>query len=567
MLEELKISNLAVVEDAAIDFAEGLNVMTGSTGAGKSIILAAVELLSGSRARKSFLRKGTLSLTVEGTFKTPDGWRMKDKVGMEEGESRLSIKREVKDDGRSRIWINGMACTNSLAREVTDSLLELHGQHGHQELLDPSCHMRLLDASGDYGSILDEAAGLIAEFRRLWARARELSLENEKNRSQEEFLRFQLKELEMLKLTPGLDEDLERRIRRLENIHRYNAALEQSLILLSEGDGAVNASLSSVEKSLGSIGAIDEKWNEMAERLAGMRISLQDMAREIERSIGGESDEQEDLEELQDRLASIQRACRKYRLDCAGLVGKRDELSKALHSLCDGSDDIAAARRELREAAGRLVPVLERLSERRKSHAAAIDGEVTAELQVLGMEGAVFRTKIGRKEIIAFQEGCDEIDLGPGGWDDVEFMIRTNVGEEMHPLADVASGGELSRITLVLKKLLVREKAIPTLVFDEIDSGLGADLGSVVAASMKQLSGRYQIICITHLPQVAAVGNQHILIKKDVRGGRTLTEAKVLSGDERKAELARMLGGKGILREKLAIELLDDGKSARSSAG
>lgn len=371
----------------------------------------------------------------------------------------------------------------------------------------------------------------------------------------------------MLKLAPGLDEDLERRIRRLENIHRYNAALEQSLILLSEGDGAVNGSLSSVEKALGSIGAIDEKWNEMAERLAGMRISLQDMAREIERSIGGEADEQEDLEELQDRLASIQRACRKYRLDCAGLVGKRDELSKALHSLCDGSDDIAAARRELREAAGRLVPVLERLSERRKSHAAAIDGEVTAELQVLGMEGAVFRTKIGRKEIIAFQEGCDEIDLGPGGWDDVEFMIRTNVGEEMHPLADVASGGELSRITLVLKKLLVREKAIPTLVFDEIDSGLGADLGSVVAASMKQLSDRYQIICITHLPQVAAVGNQHILIKKDVRGGRTLTEAKVLSGDERKAELARMLGGKGILREKLAIELLDGGKSARSSAG
>ncbi|MCU0639742.1 MAG: AAA family ATPase [Candidatus Krumholzibacteria bacterium] len=522
MLEELKISNLAVVEDAAIEFAEGLNVMTGSTGAGKSIILAAVELLSGSRARKSFLRKGTMSLSVEGTFKTPDGWRMKGKTGMEEGENRLSIKREVKDDGRSRIWVNGMACTNTLAREVTDSLLELHGQHGHQELLDPSCHMRLLDASGDYGSILDESAGY---------------------------------------------EDLERRIRRLENIHRYNAALEQSLILLSEGDEAVNGSLSSVEKALGSIGAIDEKWKEMAGMIAGMRISLQDMAREIERSIGGDADEREDLEELQDRLATIQRACRKYRLDCAGLVGKRDELSKVLHSLSGGSDDIAAARRELREAAGRLVPVLERLSERRKSHAASIDGEVTAELQLLGMEGAVFRTRIGRKEIKAFHEGCDEIDLGPGGLDDVEFMIRTNVGEEMHPLAEVASGGELSRITLVLKKLLVREKGIPTLVFDEIDSGLGADLGSVVAASMKQLSGRYQIICITHLPQVAAAGDQHILIKKDVRRGRTVTEAKVLSGDERKAELARMLGGKGILREKLATELLDDGKSARSSAG
>ncbi len=567
MLEELKIRNLAVVEDVSIEFTGGLNVMTGSTGAGKSIVLAAVELLSGSRARKSLLRKGAQSLSVEGTFRTPEGWRMKGKTGMDDDEDRLSIKREVKGDGRSRIWINGMACTNSLAREVTDSLLELHGQHKHQELLDPSSHLRHLDSSGNYDSLLAETAGLISGFRKLWTSVRELVREEEKNRNQEEFLKFQLKELESLRLEPGLGESMEKRIRRLENLHRYNAALEESVNLLSEGDGAVVDSLSTVERALGSLGTIDEKWKEMAERIAGIRISLQDASREMERSIGGESDEPEDLEELQEKLVSIQRTGRKYRLDCDGMIKKRDEIRKIIQSFSSGSDDIVRAKRELRDSRDRLVPVLERLSECRRLHAVEIDVEITGALQGLGMEGALFETRIRRKEIKAFQEDCDEIDLNAWGWDDAEFMIRTNIGEEIHPLADVASGGELSRITLVLKKLLVREKGIPTLVFDEIDSGLGADLGVVVAANMKELSERFQIICITHLPQVAAAAKQHILIRKHVCEGRTLTSARVLSGDERKTELARMLGGKGDLREKLAIELLEDGKSARSSAG
>ena len=560
MLRELKIQNLAIVEDAAIPFSEGLNVLTGSTGAGKSIILTAVELLSGARGRKSLVRSGAAALSVEGIFSVADGLPLRERLGMAAGERELSIKRELAADGRSRVWINGMASTVAACQEASESLFELHGQHRQQEFLDPSNHVMFLDAWGGYGEHLERTKEAIALFRNLSGRVRDLRASVEDNRRQEEFLRFQLRELEDLKLEPGLDKALESKVRRLEHRSKYLSALGDSRSLLG-GDGAALERLQRAERLLQSIASIDESWKGAAEELAAARISAQEVARRIEHAIGEAEDMEGDLEALQERLAAIQRASRKHGVDCAGLIEKRDHIRGILANLENGSSDVVEAERELAKARSGLVPLLEELGVRRRASASELDRQVTAELQQLGMKGALFATSVESPQNSASQRDELEIHLTAGGWDRVEFRIRTNVGENLHPLADIASGGELSRITLVLKKLQVEEKRIPTLIFDEIDSGLGADLGGVVAERLGELSRKYQIICITHMPQVAARAARHVRVSKQVKGERTIASARVLSGPERVGEVARMLGGKGRLEEELAATLLENGSA------
>jgi DNA repair protein RecN (Recombination protein N) len=560
MLREIRIRNLAIVEDAAIPFTEGLNVMTGSTGAGKSIILAAVDLLSGARARKSLIRKGAASLTVEGIFSVDDRWPLRERLGLSTGESDLSIRRELAADGRNRIWINGMLSTVTSSQESAGALIELHGQHRQQEFLDPVNHIAYLDAWGDYGEPLDRAKAAIAGFTAAVERLARLVGEEAEHRRREDYLRFQLAELEELKLEPDLDRRLEAKIRQIENKQKYVSALEEALRSLEGEDGSAAERLTRAARSLESIAGIGAAWGTRAEAITAARISVQDVARTIARSLAEAEDASEDVESLQQRLAAIQRACRKHSLDCAGLVAKRDEIRGILAALGEGSAAIEEAKRERERARRTLVPMLEELSARRAKSAGRLDRQVTGELQKLGMKGALFATKVERLENNALQEGGGAIHLTPRGWDRVEFMIRTNVGEEIHPLADIASGGELSRITLVLKQLEVEEKRIPTLIFDEIDAGLGADLGGVVAERLSELSRRYQIICITHLPQVAAQAAHHIRVEKQVKGERTTASARIIEGRERVAEIARMLGGNGRLREELAEELLDNGK-------
>jgi len=556
VLTELRIRNLAIVEDAVIPFGAGLNVMTGSTGAGKSIILAAVELLSGARARKTMLRKGAENLTVEGIFSVGETWPLRRAFGMDTGDAEVSIRRELSEQGKNRIWINGRLSTVASSQEAARSLIELHGQHRQQDLLDAVNHLRYLDAWGDYGELLDRSAAAVARFMSATRRLRDCIEKETEHRSQEDYLRFQVAELEELRLEPDLDRKLESRIRQLEHRQRFVSALEESLHLLDGESGSALERVSRAARSLETIATIDGGWGEAAEGLRSSRIAMQEVSRKISQALAEIEEASEDVESLQERLAGIQRACRKYKLDVSGLMGKRDEIRVILKSLHEGSTAIADAGRERVEAKRELVPMLEELSRRRAKNALDLDRHVTEELQKLGMKGALFTTRIERIENSALQDDRLEIDLSPRGWDRVEFMVRTNVGEEAHPLADIVSGGELSRITLVLKKLEVEEKRIPTLIFDEIDAGLGADLGAVVADRLSELAKTYQIICITHLPQVAARATRHIQISKRVKGNRTVASAKLLEETERVGELARMLGGRGTLREELAAELL-----------
>lgn len=557
MLTELRIRNLAIVEDAVIPFGAGLNVMTGSTGAGKSIILAAVELLSGARAKKTLIRRGAESLTVEGIFCVGKTWPLRDEFGMDPGETELSIRRELSGEGKNRIWINGMLSTVASSQEAARALIELHGQHKQQEFLDAANHMRYLDAWGDYGELLDRCGETIGRFNSATEGLRGLVAKEEEHRKQEDYLRFQLTDLEELALEPDLDRRLESRIRQLEHKHKFVSALEEAQHLLDGEPGSALERLNKAARSLDAIAAIDGAWGIAADELRTARITTQEIARRIAHSLTETDEAAEDVEDLQRRLAGIQRACRKHGLDVNGLIERRNEIRVILKSLQEGSTTVEDAKRKRDETKRELVPMLEELSRRRAKSASLLDRHVTDELQKLGMPGAQFTTHVERVENSAFQDDRLEIDLSPRGSDRVEFRIRTNVGEEIHPLAEIASGGELSRITLVLKKLEVEEKRIPTLIFDEIDAGLGADLGAVVADRLAELSRRYQIVCITHLPHVAAKATRHIKISKQVKGDRTVASAKTLEGKQRITEIARMLGGKGTLREELAEELLD----------
>ena len=310
------------------------------------------------------------------------------------------------------------------------------------------------------------------------------------------------------------------------------------------------------ERHLESLAGKAPSWQETVEELKRIRIELDEISRRIARSLDDLESGPEDVESLEARLASIQRLKRKYKLDLDGLIAKRDELRGILRSIDGGSGDMEETAKRLQALTRDLEPLLGELSKKRRESAASLDHEVTEELHRLGMKGALFVTGIESLENNAFFGDGHDVDLSPKGLDRVEFEIRTNIGEEIHPLAEVASGGELSRITLVLKKLQAEESGIPVLIFDEIDSGLGADMGGVVAKKLRSLAEHYQVICITHLAPVAAEANRHIRVSKRVTGGRTVTQAKALGNEERVTELARMLGGRGELRMKLAEEML-----------
>ncbi len=566
MINELRIKNLAVVEDTALKLDCGLNVLTGSTGAGKSIILTAVSLLSGERARKSLIRKGAEELLVEGTFKVSEDWPLKELLGMDNTDDLLQIRRLINKNGKNRIWINGILSTNTTAKKITGRLFELHGQHKQQDLLKPDTHIDYLDKRGDYEKLLEDCRKKIKEFRDLYNKLMVLKKEKISDMERKDFLEYQYNELKKLDLRPGLKEKIKKKISRSENIQRFISSLEKSKVLLDNSDLNVIDNLGKISRELRTISSIDDKWEKAASSIEDVILELNEISMEIDHSLGDIPLESEDIEKLQEKYALIQSAERKYGKNYNELIKYKEKLGKILKNLKEGSDEIIEARFRLREIRGELIPLLEKLSVKRKENADILDKEVTRQLRELGIRGALFTTKINKIKIESLINEDFELDLSESGWDRVEFMLRTNIGEDIQPLCEVVSGGELSRVTLVLRSLLVEKKSIPTLIFDEIDAGLGADIGNKVSVKMGDLSKSYQIICITHLAQIAAGAQQHIVIKKKIINGRTISSACHINGKERVEEIARMLGGKKMLSYELASDLVKK-KSARSSAG
>jgi DNA repair protein RecN (Recombination protein N) len=531
MLRFIAIRNLAVIDHLELDFEPGLNVLTGETGAGKSILVGAVGLLLGGRASADLVRTGEDTATVEAIFEAADG-------------RELIVRREISAQGRSRAFVDGALATTAALRELSGELVGLHGQHEHQALLDPSSHLDLLDAfagaAGDRASTEEAFAAwraLREERERLAAAARESA-------TRAEFLAFQLAEIDKVAPQAGEDDELSASRQVLANADRLQRLCEEAYTALYEGEHAALPALAIVWKRVSELAAIDARFEPHLEARATVKPQLEDLAFFLRSYSAGIDASPERLQEVEDRLAQLERLKKKHGPLLDDVIRKGAQLRQDLDDLTHGAERTAGIDAALRLARDTYVARAEALSARRQAAAPGFASALERSLADLAMP----RTQCA----VRFTPAASEAGWSARGLEDAEFFISPNPGEDLRPLARIVSGGELSRIMLALKTLASTDAPGKTLIFDEVDAGIGGAVADVVGGRLQQLAGKFQVLCITHLPQIAAHGGTHYLITKSVRQGRTQTGVARLSPDERAGEIARMIAGEAITPATLA---------------
>ena len=535
MLKELHVRNYAVIDDLRIELQPGLNVLTGETGAGKSLIVGALSLLLGERASSDLVRAGEDRALVEGVFDcsgAPDLVRMCEEQGIEVDGDWLILRREVLREGRNRAWVNGSAATTGLVRTLGQKLVDLHGQHEHQALLRREAQRDILDAFGGAGAAALRTGEAHSRLVGLRARIAVTRAEAAGTRESADFLEFRAREIESAGLNPGEDETAALEARRLEHseeLIELSGALHSAVY---GDDGALVEGLGSLSRRVEDLVRIDPTASEIEALYGEVRTTLQELGRRLSAYRDSVEHDPGRLAELRDRLDLIHRLKRKYGDTIEEIVatGKtaREELEKADRSVLD----LDALAVEETKAFEELVGAAQELSALRKASAVRLESEVTGLLDELGMEGGRFRVRL---EELA--------EPGSHGAERAEFRVSLNPGFEPGPLARVASGGELSRVMLALKTVLAEVDGVPSLVFDEIDSGVGGRVAHRVAERLAMVAENHQVFAITHLPQIASRASVHLRVEKVQRDGLASARVRTLEGEERVEELARMLGG------------------------
>ena len=535
MLIELRIRNFAVIEDLAVELAAGLNVLTGETGAGKSIIVGALSLLLGERASSDIVRSGEGSALLEAIFDLegrPTLLRRLAELGFAAEDGLVVLRREVQAAGRSRAWINGSPTIVRHLGEFGRELVDLHGQHEHQTLLRAAEQREILDAfaggAPEVSAVAEkhaECARLSDELERLRAREAEL-----KERS--DFLAFQLEEIERARLEAGEDERVEGELRRLEHAEELARDAGEVHAVLYAGEGAVSEALARVRDLLGRIARVDPGANEMLDELGELYHRAVDLGERAGRYAGGIEVSPERAEELRTRSDLLFRLKGKYGPELSGVLETRDRIAAEIAELEGTGFETARLERRIKEAEGEFRARSAALTRRRGEAARRLERAVQGALPEIGLAGARFQVCLEPLEM-----------PGRAGAERVRFLASLNPGFEVRPLAQVASGGELSRIMLALTSILALEDRVPTLVFDEIDAGIGGRVAHAVGRKLRQVSAHHQVFVITHLPQIAARGEHHLRVEKTESGGVTRTTAEPLEGEWRIREIARMLGG------------------------
>jgi len=559
MLTRLQIRNLAVVEDVTLAFGEGLNVLTGSTGAGKSLILGAVNLLLGERASPRAIRAGQDKAVVEATFRLGTG--LADALAAAGAGGEIVIRREISRSGRSTAQLNGRSCTIKQLQAVSHQLVEPHGQNEQLRLRDVENHIVYLDNFRDNSLLTAQYENSLEVFR-LADRALQSFEERMRVLAEKaELLEHRIDELDRAAIAEGEKDQLEQQVRLLESSQDIFEALNQVCELSEEGDAAASTLVGQGLRALERVRALDERFDTFAEQLRAAEITLKETAADMRRYLDGLEFEPERLQEMQERLALITALERRYHKPVDDIIAEHAEWKRELDAIAFEDEERERLQAERAKALERVSESALALRVDRVEAARRLDEALTGELAELAMPGAVFRTDVGleldpRGELVVEDES---VALGPGGIDRVVFHVRTNPGESEGPLVEVASGGELSRIALALKKVVSTGREGSVLILDELDAGIGADLGDMVAAKLAALAQRYQIVCITHMPQIAARGTHHLVVRKQTARNRTFTTIDTVEGEARHEEIARMLGGeKGSGRRlELAREMLD----------
>ena len=540
MLRELRVRNFAVLEAVVVPLAPGLNVLTGETGAGKSMLIDAILLIRGARAQGDVIRADTETATVEAVFDVePRGpvAALLDEAGLGLDDGQLVLRRELSRAGRHRAFANDAPVTVGLLERLGDHLVEVHGQHEHQRLLEPARQLELLDRFADAEDLREEVGGLFAKFREARAEM-ERARAAERDRAQrEDLLRFQVGELDAARLRSGEEAELRAELRRAQHAEKLAGGLAEAAALLDDDRDAATGRLARAARLLGDLGRIDPAFAAPVAGLDAAQAHLEEVLAALRALRADVVVEPGRREAIDERLDALTRLKRKYGESAEAMLGFREEAAAELDRLGRHEEILAEQERLLGELRVELEAAATALADRRQGAVERLAPRVERELRALGMERAVFRVALERAPLEA---------IGARGLDRVEFRLSTNPGEELRPLARVASGGELSRTMLALKAVLARADRVPTMVFDEVDAGIGWRVASVVAQKLAAAAEGRQVLCVTHLAPIAAAAQQHLRVVKSVRGGRTRVAAEPLAGAARVEEIARMLGGETV---------------------
>jgi DNA repair protein RecN (Recombination protein N) len=556
MLAELRIRNFAIIESLTLPLSDGFNVLSGETGAGKSIIVGALGFLLGERGSADLIRTGADKATVEGVFDVA-GVRgveaLADERGIEIEDGTIVLKREISAAGRGRAWANGSPVTATVLGEIGRSLVNLHGQHEAQTLLDGESQRQILD---EFGGSVSQAAAVRDAFSSLSKIRRDISQLTTRRSDAEkraDYLRHVVREIEDAKLTPGEDSRLEDEARVLENADELRGLAESIAAILSGDEEGILDRLGIVSRSISSVNRYDPSAARLQELFDSGFYALDELARAVSDYASSVDLDPDRLSEVRRRRDLIFSLVKKYgpTLDDVIETGKR---SRAELDLVDsGSFDLDELKRREAAAMGTLTREAGKLTTMRSAAAKKLAKAVDAILPDVGMTGGRFTA------VLISNEDPDE-----NGNEVIEFRVALNVGHDARPLARVASGGELSRVMLALKTILARADAVPTLVFDEVDAGIGGKVGLQVGDTLRRVAEHHQVFAISHLPQIAARAHNHIVVAKAARGGVTTADITVLDGADRVVEIARMLGGdpESKVSRAHAKELLESAVSA-----
>jgi len=535
MLTELRIRNFAIIEQVNLPLSEGFNVLSGETGAGKSIIVGALGLLLGERASADLIRSGADKATVEGVFDVSNLKgivQLADERGIEVEDETLVLKREIAMSGRGRAWINGTTVTATVLAEIGRLLVNLHGQHDAQTLLDNESQRRILDA---FGGAESQAAAVRRTFGELSSVRREiatLSTRRAEAEKRADYLRHVAREVEEAKLSPGEDTKLEDEARVLENADELRTLASSLSELLSGEEASVMSQLGVAQRPLSSIERIDPSAARMQELFDAGFYALQELSRAVEDYAGSVELDPSRLEQVRRRRDQLFGLLKKYGPSLENVMEAGSNARAELDLTDTAQFDLANLNAREGDLRKKLVSEAEKLSDMRLSAAKKLAKAVDALLPSLGMPDGRFRVTLTSRD-----------EPNSEGAEDVEFRVALNVGHEDRPLARVASGGELSRVMLALKTILARVDRVPTLIFDEVDAGIGGRVGLQVGDTLRRVAGEHQVFAISHLPQIAARAHHHIVVAKGAKGGVTTADITVLEGTSRVNEIARMLGG------------------------
>ncbi len=536
MLFRLTIENVAVIERADVEFDRGFNVLTGETGAGKSIVIDSINLVLGQRSNREIIRTGADKACVSAVFCLLPESLLAPLAALgaaPDEDGNLILEREITRDGRGSARIGGRPVPVATLREAGNLLINIHGQHDNQSLLQPQQHLGILDRFAETDVLLEAYTRAYDEWRAVTQRLRALQTDEQEKERRIDLLRYQIEEIDAAELTPGEEEELLARRKKLQNLEKIVQAAGGAYAALrgEEAAGAVELAQAAAG-ALQEIAGVSEELAPEAERLFDLSYQMEECASRLREFLDGMEDEPENLDEIESRIDRIYRLKKKYGANIEEILAYRDEAEQELSEFVNRDELLDRLTRQAEEARREAEEYAACLHDKREQAAAQLTAAVERELQFLDMPSARFLTAL-----------TPAADLTPRGADEAEFLLSANPGEAPRPLAKIASGGELSRIMLAIKNALAGRDEVPTMVFDEIDAGVSGRAAQKIGVKLHEIARQHQILCVTHLAQIAAYGDRHMLISKAVRDGRTFTQIRPLDHAGRCEELARIIGG------------------------